>query len=405
MDSNATFPSFAAALDAAMSLNLDELWGKSCRAPLYSELARESMSPSRVIHEHNYTCSDLSVMSTVDVFDQGLIPSYSDDTRFSVTDRFMCTPPTEAFTTVGIELVPLSPTLSTDMTIGNVESLSLVSLSRSIPVYDDPSYAWSPQARHVPFDAPVQHPGFQASHWATLETASSPYPYDEPSPSYSLSVGSPSSTSSFDSSDEESGVLEMDQSPGLSNHSTYRKIHATRRASTSSNVSSSSNASSYSRTPRSPRKSRSPRSPTKPGERRRPSPRAAQVPAGSAPLEPVNGACPYCGYVPRKPGRNPDLMRHIGTHRRDEQAVTWVCCGVPIAEAAQYGMEDFKQDDVKWVSHVNMLMVGGCGEQFSRKDAYQRHLKAKSHGCVGNPNGSWFSRVKGSKGSQSLETA
>ncbi len=63
---------------------------------------------------------------------------------------------------------------------------------------------------------------------------------------------------------------------------------------------------------------------------------------------------------------------------------------MPISVASQYGIKHI--GDAKVLPETGVVMIGGCGTKFSRKDAYSRHLresKKKRRGCVGDTNGSW----------------
>lgn len=89
--------------------------------------------------------------------------------------------------------------------------------------------------------------------------------------------------------------------------------------------------------------------------------------------------CPTCGFVPASK-RAPDLRRHMNTHRADVTHQTWVCCGVPVEEAGEYGIGDTSKQYV----HKGRDMVGGCMQSFSRKDALMRHLKNDKIDCRGS---------------------
>lgn len=90
--------------------------------------------------------------------------------------------------------------------------------------------------------------------------------------------------------------------------------------------------------------------------------------------------CPYCPHVERN-RRKSDLRRHVQTHT---PGAGWVCCGVPLVEAAACGVpEDVVSGEVR--EFEGILMVGGCRRTFSRRDAYGRHLKRKRDICFGDP--------------------
>ena len=92
--------------------------------------------------------------------------------------------------------------------------------------------------------------------------------------------------------------------------------------------------------------------------------------------------CPYCPHV-QKNRRSPDFKRHVETHTRPADAL-WVCCGVPLANAAEHCVPDAVARDEVW-EFEGMLMVGGCRKTFSRRDAYGRHLKREKGRCWGDP--------------------
>lgn len=95
-----------------------------------------------------------------------------------------------------------------------------------------------------------------------------------------------------------------------------------------------------------------------------------------------NGAfrCPVknCRYVPPSSRRKMDVRRHFETHRSQLNKQRWVCCGVPVEHAAEYGIEDVS-DAYEWRGY---LMVGGCQDGFSRRDSLKRHLEKQK--CVGH---------------------
>lgn len=86
--------------------------------------------------------------------------------------------------------------------------------------------------------------------------------------------------------------------------------------------------------------------------------------------------CPECSYV-QKNRRRPDLKRHIAGHYPKGKHV---CCGVPVAEAAQYGITGpALEDAAEWNGEMR---VGGCWMVFSRRDALIRHLNNPKKMCV-----------------------
>ncbi|KAH9833811.1 uncharacterized protein C8Q71DRAFT_176722 [Rhodofomes roseus] len=86
---------------------------------------------------------------------------------------------------------------------------------------------------------------------------------------------------------------------------------------------------------------------------------------------------PGCKYMPPSARRKSDIRRHLETHRSNENQQRWVCCGVPVDSAEQYGIK--KVGQTYWWR--GWRMVGGCRRGFSRRDSLGRHLK--TCGCVG----------------------
>ena len=124
--------------------------------------------------------------------------------------------------------------------------------------------------------------------------------------------------------------------------------------------------------------------------------RLSRPPVGMARPETVhdlkNGltcTVPGCEYSVES--RRPDLLRHVQAHFGRQ----WVCCGVPLVEAAKHGInvEGLGADEAYWSEEAGHMMIGGCGLMFTRKDAYKRHLKRRDlRGraiCMGNPDGLW----------------
>ncbi|KAI0367527.1 hypothetical protein BV20DRAFT_558797 [Pilatotrama ljubarskyi] len=108
-------------------------------------------------------------------------------------------------------------------------------------------------------------------------------------------------------------------------------------------------------------------------------------PAAGAPIprDPRNPwKCPYCTYV-QGGNRSPDLERHIKTHNASGE--DWVCCGVPIDVAAEYGIT---AGDRPVREYAGQQTVGGCFKGFSRKDALRRHLRKAR--CAGDANAMWL---------------
>ncbi|KAH9851739.1 hypothetical protein C2E23DRAFT_711987, partial [Lenzites betulinus] len=92
--------------------------------------------------------------------------------------------------------------------------------------------------------------------------------------------------------------------------------------------------------------------------------------------------CPFCAYV-QKNKRTPEFLRHRLAHCPDatpfekyEDDLQRTCCGVPLEEAAEYGLSQDALVDGEG-------RVGACWNTFSRKDALHRHLRNGQNGCVG----------------------
>jgi len=87
---------------------------------------------------------------------------------------------------------------------------------------------------------------------------------------------------------------------------------------------------------------------------------------------------PSCPYV-QKIRRMPDMRRHVETHRAQANYEKWICCGVPLRDAAKYKITNVSQA----YEFKGTEMVGGCLKGFSRRDALVRHLKSDRNTCVG----------------------
>ncbi|KAI0718721.1 hypothetical protein C8T65DRAFT_827400 [Cerioporus squamosus] len=92
--------------------------------------------------------------------------------------------------------------------------------------------------------------------------------------------------------------------------------------------------------------------------------------------------CPYCPYFQHN-RRSPDMKRHLATHTRPADKVQWVCCGVPLLDAAAHGVPE-KLIQGELFEFEGVLMVGGCRKTFSRRDAYGRHLGREKGRCFGD---------------------
>lgn len=118
-----------------------------------------------------------------------------------------------------------------------------------------------------------------------------------------------------------------------------------------------------------------------------------ELPASPSSSSSFAGPCPYCpqDFTSRSPA---DYKRHLETHTI--KYGTWMCCGVPVALAAKNGyvppstLEAAGIRDKKW-EFAGMSMVGGCHQNFSRKDALQRHLKGSAGSrCIRDKDGALF---------------
>ena len=120
-------------------------------------------------------------------------------------------------------------------------------------------------------------------------------------------------------------------------------------------------------------------------------PRLIQVPSDFIHAQPVDNRCPIpgCTFILPDGTRQwrSTLQRHIDTHFAKARA-DWRCCGIPFGDAHAHGHTMTQTNTLVLWPEVGMLTVGGCGEIFSRKDAYARHLK-QSKACVGDANGDW----------------
>ncbi|EGN98363.1 hypothetical protein SERLA73DRAFT_138752 [Serpula lacrymans var. lacrymans S7.3] len=92
-------------------------------------------------------------------------------------------------------------------------------------------------------------------------------------------------------------------------------------------------------------------------------------------------ACPHCSWVQRN-HRTPDLKRHIRTHTRFQQPALWVCCGVALELSGPYVIPE----DAQPYDFQGRMMIGGCGKEFSRRDALKRHLDNHNITCIGDLN-------------------
>lgn len=88
----------------------------------------------------------------------------------------------------------------------------------------------------------------------------------------------------------------------------------------------------------------------------------------------LRNICPVCHYE-QENRRMPDFRRHMETHL--PKGRFW-CSGVPVDVAHQYGIPA----GVKPFWLHGEERIGGCGKNFSRRDARKRHLDNPNIGCV-----------------------
>ena len=103
--------------------------------------------------------------------------------------------------------------------------------------------------------------------------------------------------------------------------------------------------------------------------------------------------CPVAGCDhTQKNRRIPDLKRHVATHDRWIEPEKWTCCGVGMDRAhlcGQWitaGMSKEEQIKAGAYEFKGKLMVGGCLNTFSRRDALKRHVDNPKISCVGDMN-------------------
>lgn len=99
--------------------------------------------------------------------------------------------------------------------------------------------------------------------------------------------------------------------------------------------------------------------------------------------------CPHCDHYQHN-HRKSDLRRHIKTHSRLslQAPPDWICCGVPVEQAAKYGITSTK-GAVHW-DQGNMTMIGGCFQTFTRRGNFLRHFEREGCDCVGDIDGEWL---------------
>ncbi|OJT01792.1 hypothetical protein TRAPUB_7848 [Trametes pubescens] len=175
----------------------------------------------------------------------------------------------------------------------------------------------------------------------------------------------------------ESSFSDLSSDEGTSPKPTQARATVSRRSRAVSSSPYAVSSSAHSTTRPSP----SPRAPKK--SRSRPSIRAS-----SRDLDGPRLKCPHCDYRPRRPQ---ELRRHIKTHAppmtKDGEAF-WICCGVPLAEAAARGVPPDIAKSTPF-EYNGMQFVGGCQAVLSRRDALRRHLIRPTCVCYGDQYG-WY---------------
>ena len=103
-----------------------------------------------------------------------------------------------------------------------------------------------------------------------------------------------------------------------------------------------------------------------------------------------------CALCEKEIKRGPDLRRHLLTHDEELNPRMWVCTGVPMHRAGEYGVtpEDVLRyvKEKKSMPYEGEMMVGGCGRAFSgcRSDSLARHLKNSRGKCIGSHLAEWL---------------
>ena len=83
-------------------------------------------------------------------------------------------------------------------------------------------------------------------------------------------------------------------------------------------------------------------------------------------------------------------MRHIKRHYGIAMGTQWICYGLTVEQAVSCGVPDRLLREADWCEDMRSLMVGGCGQSFSRKSGYTRHLKNDHIGCWAIVDGRLF---------------
>ncbi|KAF9049533.1 hypothetical protein BDZ89DRAFT_654495 [Hymenopellis radicata] len=101
--------------------------------------------------------------------------------------------------------------------------------------------------------------------------------------------------------------------------------------------------------------------------------------------------CPVCDWV-QENHRKPDFLRHLNTHTRapeTDQTKGWWCKGVRLEDLDEYN-RGAREDGRKTISRDmepkqfrDHVRIGGCLQNFSRRDALKRHLDNPAMACAG----------------------
>ncbi|TFK89576.1 hypothetical protein K466DRAFT_545070 [Polyporus arcularius HHB13444] len=200
-------------------------------------------------------------------------------------------------------------------------------------------------------------------------------------PSYDTMDESDADVSVFESASDSEDEYRPSPKPSSRRLSSFRKHTSSRTKVRSVKRNSySPYPSSSASTPSSIGESSSASSSRRPGSRnvqifdREPPPRGSWDKTG-----PDAYKCPFCDHVQTNK-RSPDMERHIRSHFRSAVKAQWVCCGVPIEDAAKHAVSPTEN---RWTFN-GRVMVGGCHEDFSRMDALKRHWKNRNNTCVGD---------------------
>ncbi|KAF5382330.1 hypothetical protein D9757_008445 [Collybiopsis confluens] len=101
--------------------------------------------------------------------------------------------------------------------------------------------------------------------------------------------------------------------------------------------------------------------------------------------------CPVCNWVQGNK-RFPDYHRHLKTHARPDPSIKtegYWCKGARVEDLESFNLRQMKEGD-KTISEDaraywfhDHLRIGGCCQQFSRRDALKRHMMNTNVACAG----------------------